>query len=477
MNEIVDAFVGPVKLSAAYVATVSRGELPPRITDEYRGDFDEVKRNWNELIGVVEMRDRDLESLLSAAAAGKLDVRADAGRYSGSNGTVIAAVNDLLEVVRRPIDEAARVLEKLAQQDLTARMEGDYQGEFAKVKDAINGAAEGLHQAMARVADAVEQVSGAAGQIAGSSQAVASGASQQASALEETSSSLETIASATRHASESARLANALATGARSSAQEGAAAMQQMSGAMGRIRQSAEGTNQIIRDISEIAFQTNLLALNAAVEAARAGDAGRGFAVVAGEVRSLALRAKEAASKTDDLIKQSVKEASEGEAAARQVNAKLAEIVGTAQKVSEIVAEMAASSLEQAQGVEQVNRAVADMDKVTQQNAASSEESSSAAEELSGQSAELAAMVGSFRLRRDGEGAPRPPARRVIPCRGGRPVARARRCAARRRLQQAIAVLHAGRPPRFLRSIGGAGPAHLHGSTGGPRHEDRARLR
>ncbi|HEX7623687.1 MAG TPA: methyl-accepting chemotaxis protein, partial [Anaeromyxobacteraceae bacterium] len=197
-----------------------------------------------------------------------------------------------------------------------------------------------------------------------------------------------------------AQQANTLAAQAKNSAQEGAAAMGQMSAAMGKIRKSAEGTSEIIKDISEIAFQTNLLALNAAVEAARAGEAGRGFAVVAEEVRSLALRAKGAAVKTEDLIKQSVKEAGEGEAFAKQVNAKLTEILRAAQKVSEIVAEMNASAKEQAQGIAQVNRAVADMDKVTQQNAASSEESSSAAEELSSQSEELAAMVGSFRLDR-----------------------------------------------------------------------------
>jgi methyl-accepting chemotaxis protein len=181
---------------------------------------------------------------------------------------------------------------------------------------------------------------------------------------------------------------------------------------MTKVRSAAEGTGQIIKDISEIAFQTNLLALNAAVEAARAGEAGRGFAVVAEEVRSLALRAKDAAVKTEELIKESVKQAGAGESTARQVNEKLSEILGAAQKVSDIVAEMAASAKEQAAGIEQVNKAVGEMDKVTQQNAANSEEASSAAEELSSQSEELAAMVGSFQIERAHAGRRAAPAAR-----------------------------------------------------------------
>ncbi len=204
----------------------------------------------------------------------------------------------------------------------------------------------------------------------------------------------------------------------------GAAATEQMTGAMARIRQAAEGTSQIIRDISDIAFQTNLLALNAAVEAARAGEAGRGFAVVAEEVRSLALRAKEAAVKTEELIRQSVREAGEGEATARQVNEKLAEILATAQKVSDIVAEMAASSKEQAHGIEKVNDAVGEMGRVTHQNATSSSQSSSTAEELSSQAEELAAMVGSFRIRSPGAAAPPAPRGPVFPAAGAAASAR-----------------------------------------------------
>jgi methyl-accepting chemotaxis protein len=175
---------------------------------------------------------------------------------------------------------------------------------------------------------------------------------------------------------------------------------------MAKIRASAEGTSQIIKDINEITFQTNLLALNAAVEAARAGDAGRGFAVVAEEVRSLALRSKEAAQKTEELIRQSVHETETGVVTSKLVNDKLAEIAQGITKVTDIVAEIASTAREQASGIAQVNEATAQMSKVTQQNAASSEQSSSAAQELASQSEELVSIVSSFQVKR-GDGAGR----------------------------------------------------------------------
>jgi methyl-accepting chemotaxis protein len=204
----------------------------------------------------------------------------------------------------------------------------------------------------------------------------------------------------TKRSADNAQQASALSQTARTAATEGSAAMEQMGQAMTKIRASAEGTSQIIKDINEIAFQTNLLALNAAVEAARAGEAGRGFAVVAEEVRSLALRSKEAAMKTEELIKESVRQAEQGEITSKGVSSKLDAIVGGITKVTDIVAEISASAREQSGGIDQVTQAVASMNKVTQQNAANSEESSSAASELSSQSEELATMIGGFQLAR-----------------------------------------------------------------------------
>jgi methyl-accepting chemotaxis protein len=400
MNATMDAFAKPIAVTADYVDRISKGDIPPKITDTYEGDFNAIKQNLNQCIDAVAALVQDSRGLAEAAVAGKLSTRADASRHQGDFRRIVEGVNHTLDAVLGPITEAATVLEKLAARDLRARVKGSYEGDHARIKDALNATADALHDALAQVAQAVEQVSSASAQIASSAQSVADGASEQASSLEETSSQLESMAATSKVATDNAMQANGLAQQAKGAATDGAAAMDQMSGAMGKIRASAEGTSQIIKDINEIAFQTNLLALNAAVEAARAGEAGRGFAVVAEEVRSLALRSKEAATKTEELIRQSVKEASDGEVTSRHVSAKLAEIVSGVTKVTDIVAEITASAKEQVQGIAQVNTAVAQMDKVTQQNAANSEESSSAAQELSAQSEELAAMVGTFQLER-----------------------------------------------------------------------------
>ena len=398
MNATMEAYARPIAMSTRCVRLIARGELPEALTEPCQGEFEQVKQDWNALLEVLRRRAADVNRLTAAAQAGQLAVRVDDSGYSGFNASEIAALNAVMEAFAKPIAEATDVLERLAARDLTARMSSGYPGDYARVEQALNGTAEALHDALAQVAGATGQVTRAVAGIAASSQQVASGASEQASSLEETSSSLEAMASMVKSAADNAQQASALAQSAKGVAADGVDAMQEMSGAMESIRASSEGTSQIIRDINDIAFQTNLLALNAAVEAARAGEAGRGFAVVAEEVRSLALRSKEAANKTEALIREAVRQTGAGDATAKLVAGKLSEITGLVGQVSDLVAEMAVSAREQATGIDQVTNAVGQMNAVTQQNAASSEQSSSAATELSSQSEELAALVASFQL-------------------------------------------------------------------------------
>jgi methyl-accepting chemotaxis protein len=206
------------------------------------------------------------------------------------------------------------------------------------------------------------------------------------------------MASMTRQSSASAQEGRGLAEQARSSAGRGVDNMKRLSEAIDRIKGSSDATAKIVKTIDEIAFQTNLLALNAAVEAARAGDAGKGFAVVAEEVRNLAMRSAEAAKSTSALIEESVRNAEGGVVLNQEVLKNLEEINGQAQKVSEVMDEVAAASEQQSQGVEQVNQAIEQMNQVTQTTAATSEESASAAEELSEQAQEMLGLVSSFHL-------------------------------------------------------------------------------
>ncbi len=273
------------------------------------------------------------------------------------------------------------------------------------------------------LSEGAAQVAAAARQVNRASQDLAQGASEQAAALEETSSSLEEMASMTRTNADNASQADGLVRDSGRAAAEANSSMAELRQAMERITSASDQTAKIIKTIDEIAFQTNLLALNAAVEAARAGEAGSGFAVVAEEVRSLAMRAAEAAKNTTALIEENIKNIRDGSHLAVRTDESFNAMQSTSSKVGELVGEIAAASNEQAQGIGQINKAAGEMDRVTQHTAATAEESASASEELTSQAEtmlnfvdDLAALVdGAGQADRKSGGAPGAPAAKSLP--------------------------------------------------------------
>jgi methyl-accepting chemotaxis protein len=259
------------------------------------------------------------------------------------------------------------------------------------------------------------QTASAARQVSAASQTLSSGASEQAAAVEETSASLEEISSMIRSTADNAEKAKALAGEAHAVAKAGSLTMVEMTQAMEAIDTSSAEVAKIVKNIDEIAFQTNILALNAAVEAARAGEAGAGFAVVADEVRSLAQRSAAAAKETADKIEAAITSSRNGSKSCDKVRQSLTHIADKVSATDSLVAEIATAAREQAQGIEQINTAITQMDQVTQSNSASAEESASAAEELDAQASSLKDMVGQLRQLVGGEetvttGTPPPPA-------------------------------------------------------------------
>jgi methyl-accepting chemotaxis protein len=279
-----------------------------------------------------------------------------------------------------------------------------------------------IQRVTAQLSAGAEQTAAAAAQVSTSSQSLASGASEQAASLEETGASLEELSSMTKRNADSAASAKSLSSETRAAAEAGHSDMTEMRQAMDAIKTSSSDIAKIIKTIDEIAFQTNILALNAAVEAARAGEAGAGFAVVADEVRALAQRSARSAKETASQIEVAIQNGEHGVRISDKVAASLDVIVGKARQVDELVAQIATASSEQTQGIGQINSAVRQMDKVTQDNAANAEETAAAAEELTAQSITLTESVDELHVLIDG-GQRRSPSSETTPARTRAPQA------------------------------------------------------
>ncbi len=397
LGRTMDQFAADLKLHmVGAIDSLSRGDLAVELIQ--KDDRDEISPALRRIKSSLATLVDEGTTLTRAAKEGDLSKRVDSGKVEGAFQDVLQGMNDTLDALLDPINEAADVLDRVAERDLTARVERTYRGDHARIKRALNGALDNIEDTLAGAATAAEQVASAASQISGGSQALAQGASEQASSLEEVSSSLQEMASMARQNTGNASEARSMAEGAADSTKKGVSGMGRLSVAMEKIKESSDSTAKIVKTIDEIAFQTNLLALNAAVEAARAGEAGKGFAVVAEEVRALAMRSAEAAKNTAELIDESVTNAQEGVTVHADVLAQLQEIEAGVTRVREVMAEIAAASEQQTDGVDEINGAVEEMNGVTQTTAASAEESASAAEELTGQSGRLRELVAAFRI-------------------------------------------------------------------------------
>jgi methyl-accepting chemotaxis protein len=352
-----------------------------------------------------------MREFVAAAEAGALSTRCDAGDLRGNFRALVDGMNATMSAIQAPVMATATALGRVAERDLTVRAEGAFPGDFAVIRRALDTAVASLDQAISEASVASTQVSAAAAQISAGSQSVAEGASQQAASLEEISAGLRDLTATVRASAEHARRARTLTESARSDTLAGTESMRRLAEAVDGIRQSSADTAKIVKTIDEIAFQTNLLALNAAVEAARAGDAGKGFAVVAEEVRSLALRAAEAARQTAALIEQAMERATGGVRITTEVTTEFEGIAGRVGEVAEAIAGIAEATTQQERGIEGINRAVDDVSGVVQATAANAEESASASEELSGQAVTMRELVERFSLSADAgvRGAPTPP--------------------------------------------------------------------
>ncbi len=311
---------------------------------------------------------------------------------------IIAGAWFLIRNIRTPLNEAVAFAQRVASGDLTARVSTTRRDEFGQMSKALADMREQLVHVVADVRRGTDNITVAAHEIASGNHDLSARTEQTASNLEETAASMEQMSGAIKQSADSARVANQLADVAGGSAQRGGEVVGQVVSTMQEINDASRKIGEIITVIDGIAFQTNILALNAAVEAARAGEQGRGFAVVAGEVRSLAQRSAQAAKEIKELINNSVNRVGAGTQLVSQAGDTMKEIVENVVRVRDIIGEIASSAAEQADGVNQINAAVANLDQMTQQNAALVEQSAAAASSMSEQAAQLSEVVKTFRL-------------------------------------------------------------------------------
>ncbi|WP_292071220.1 methyl-accepting chemotaxis protein [Brevundimonas sp. UBA7534] len=300
------------------------------------------------------------------------------------------------EIQAAVVSGTARGLSAMAAGDLSYRIEDDFPGEYAALRDNFNQAMTALDQAISVIGANAESMQSGAHEISSAAEDLSRRTEQQAASLEQTAAALDEITATVRKTAENAQAADDVVTLGRSQAETGGAVVQSAVAAMGEIERSSDQIGQIIGVIDEIAFQTNLLALNAGVEAARAGDAGRGFAVVASEVRALAQRSAESAKEIKTLISASSAQVKDGVVLVRRSGEALEGIASRIEEITTLMGEIRASTQEQAVGLAEVNTAVNQMDQVTQQNAAMVEQSTAASLNLSREAAELADLVGRF---------------------------------------------------------------------------------
>ncbi|MBS7349091.1 MAG: HAMP domain-containing protein [Comamonas sp.] len=390
VNETLNAVIGPLNVAATYVDRIAKGDIPPKITDSYNGDFNTIKNNLNTCIEAVNALVADANMLSQAAIAGQLATRADASQHRGDFRRVVEGVNNTLDNVVNPMNDVRRVIAAMEQGDMTQTITNHYSGDFDALKQAINNTISKLAETVGQINTAADALNSAAAQVSATAQSLSQSSSEQAASVEQTTASIEEMTASISQNSENARVTDNMATSAAQQAQEGGVAVKETVEAMKQIADK-------IGIIDDIAYQTNLLALNAAIEAARAGEHGKGFAVVAAEVRKLAERSQVAAQEIGQVASSSVR-------LAEQAGALLNEMVPSIRKTSDLVQEIAASSQEQTQGVGQINGAMGQLNQATQQNASASEQLAATAEEMGGQAGQLQDLMSFFNVDEHGSG-------------------------------------------------------------------------
>ncbi|WP_295380610.1 methyl-accepting chemotaxis protein [uncultured Stenotrophomonas sp.] len=400
-NHLVESHVQVQLLMAEVMQRYAIGDLS-RDLPEYPGEKGTLTRTLAAVKQSLMAINAQIDELARAARAGDFSVRGDAAAFQYQFQAMVNHLNGMMASSQASIADVSDVLRAISHGNLTARMEGEYEGVFARMRDDANATTTQLTGIVRGIQVAADSINNAAQELAAGNNDLSRRTEQQAANLEEAAASMEELTSTVRQNAELARQADSEAHAAGVAVRETEQAMAQMATVMGEIDQSSARISEISTVIDGIAFQTNILALNAAVEAARAGEQGRGFAVVASEVRTLAQRAGVAAKEIKELIEDAAAKVQSGLAVTVESEAAIARVAQASSRTTQLMSDIAAASKEQAAGIEQVNQVVVQMDQVTQQNAALVEEATAASRALEEQAHALTTSVSVFQIEQDG---------------------------------------------------------------------------
>jgi methyl-accepting chemotaxis protein len=425
VNQTLDAVIGPLKVAAEYVDKISKGAIPPKITDAYNGDFNHIKNNLNNCIDNINALVADSNVLVEAAAQGRLSTRADATKHNGDYRKIVEGVNHTLDAVIGPLNDFAHVLDALASGDLTVTAEKQYAGDFEEFKKSVNTLGIQVRNAMqqigrntAALVASAEQLNQLSQQMTANADETATQANVVSAASEQVSKNVQTVATGAdemgasiKEIAKNTSEATRIATAAVSTAESTNATIQ-------KLGQSSAEIGQVIKVITTIAQQTNLLALNATIEAARAGEAGKGFAVVANEVKELA---KETAKATEDIsgkieaiqsdTKAAVEAIGEIGTVINQINDIQNTIASAVEEQSATTNEISRNLAEAAKGGMDITRNITGVAEAAHSTTAGAGETQKSAKGLESMAAELQELVSQFKY--EGDGRSRPAARSV----------------------------------------------------------------
>jgi len=396
-NELVHAHIETKFAMVDLVQRYAEGDLSQQMA-ALPGEKARITAAVNGVRGRLLAINGQIQQMVDAAAAGDFSVRGDAQAFNHDFRRMIEGLNQLMITADHNLAALSDLLRNLAKGDLRHRIEGQFQGVFATMRDDANATVSALTHIIGGIQQSAGAVSDAAAELAAGNEDLSRRTEQQAANLEESAASMEEMTSAVRENAAHARRADQLAADAAAVAGDGGRAVADVVQTMGQIEASSQQIAQIIGVIDGIAFQTNLLALNAAVEAARAGEQGRGFAVVASEVRALAQRSAEAAGQIKGLISDSVEKVSAGGRQAEVAGRTMQQVVGAISELGGLIEQIASACQEQSAGIELVNQGIVQMDGVTQQNAALVEEASASARAMDAQAHALQTAARRFRL-------------------------------------------------------------------------------